>query len=477
MQKLFLVLCLFSSSLFAKHSAHLPQGIKWHTDKVEKAFELAKQEKKPLFLYWGAVWCPPCNYIKKNIFTTELFKTEIKNYIAIYLDGDSKDAQTWGEKLKTLGYPTMLILNSEAQEIMRLPTGGNVYDYVSLMKRSRDNQFVMSERIKRAESGKATESDWELLSGYSWDQDPSLSADGLYKKAPEGKYKSKLYFAQLLASEEPEKDPAYFEEIIQDENLSTENFSTFGDYASKIFKTVYEGNDSAKKAAAKLFLPTLNKMGGKKPSFYDQVQWFFPLLVIDEILEGKVSQLHLEQVKRITAKANYRTKGIYERQSVMSLAVDLLETAKLYEDAKKLATSELKISKSPFYFMSSLASIAKAQGDMKGSLEWSKKAWEISTGANSRFQWGASYINKLLDSENKNNPTVKDEILSVIKAGLSNEESFKSRNKGRFEKLGKRITEWGKSNSEAYTDLKKTVGLLCEKNTMKAECSTWVSAL
>ena len=55
---------------------------------------------KPLFLYWGAVWCPPCNQIKKTIFTRREFQEKMKLFLPVYLDGDTKSAQIWGEKLK-----------------------------------------------------------------------------------------------------------------------------------------------------------------------------------------------------------------------------------------------------------------------------------------------------------------------------------------------------------------------------------------
>ena len=31
----------------------------WFEGSVEEAFNRSKQLDKPLFLYWGAVWCPP----------------------------------------------------------------------------------------------------------------------------------------------------------------------------------------------------------------------------------------------------------------------------------------------------------------------------------------------------------------------------------------------------------------------------------
>src|SRR5690606_3732915 len=40
----------------------------WFSGTPDTAFALAKQANKPILVYWGAVWCPPCNELRDQVF-------------------------------------------------------------------------------------------------------------------------------------------------------------------------------------------------------------------------------------------------------------------------------------------------------------------------------------------------------------------------------------------------------------------------
>ena len=95
-------------------------AIDWRHGDVEDALAEAKEVGKPVILYWGAVWCPPCNQMKATLFRDPSFIAETQNFVPVYLDGDTAGAQRWGEQFGISGYPTVIILKPDGTEITRI---------------------------------------------------------------------------------------------------------------------------------------------------------------------------------------------------------------------------------------------------------------------------------------------------------------------------------------------------------------------
>jgi len=74
--------------------------IAWFEGTVGEAFALAREQGRPVFLYWGAEWCPPCHYLKNKIFKRPEFVARSRQFICVYLDGDTERAQILGEELE-----------------------------------------------------------------------------------------------------------------------------------------------------------------------------------------------------------------------------------------------------------------------------------------------------------------------------------------------------------------------------------------
>lgn len=113
-----------TNSATSPSAATVQAGIAWVKPEgasLEAAFARAKAENKPLFLYWGAVWCPPCNQIKATVFNRPDFIERSKGFIPVYLDGDTPGAQKLGAQFKVRGYPTTILFSPQGTELTRLP--------------------------------------------------------------------------------------------------------------------------------------------------------------------------------------------------------------------------------------------------------------------------------------------------------------------------------------------------------------------
>jgi len=156
------------------------EEVAWFKGDVQTAFDTAKAENKPVFLYWGAVWCPPCYYLKTRVFHRPEFVAASKAFLALELDGDTERAQIWGEKFDVKGYPTVIVFNPAGEEIMRLTSGIDAEQYAGVLASAKARMTPIADVLAAVEDGgpaTAAKEDLDLLAFYAWDQDSVLDLD------------------------------------------------------------------------------------------------------------------------------------------------------------------------------------------------------------------------------------------------------------------------------------------------------------
>src|SRR5580658_5313265 len=187
--------CHRSQPLHAQHVQHEPRDIAWFDGSVEGAFVVAKRENRPVLLYWGAEWCPFCQTLKSTVFPRPDFIAKSHLFLPVYLDGDDEGAQKWGEQFGIQGYPTLIVLDAEQHEIIRLGAGRDVSQYAAVLDLALDNLQPADALLQTAAGGRVlTENECRRLAYNSWDLD-TLDA---------GSYEARAQQLQAAAAQCPE---------------------------------------------------------------------------------------------------------------------------------------------------------------------------------------------------------------------------------------------------------------------------------
>jgi len=100
----------------------------WMTDYDEAMALAVEQDKHVLLFFTGSDWCPPCKRLKKDIYTSEVFKKYAEEKL-IFLMADfpkrsanklSEEQENKNKKLAARfgpkGFPTSIILDTEGNE-------------------------------------------------------------------------------------------------------------------------------------------------------------------------------------------------------------------------------------------------------------------------------------------------------------------------------------------------------------------------
>jgi thiol-disulfide isomerase/thioredoxin len=99
--------------------------VAFHRD-FEEAEALAQREGKPLFVDFETVWCGPCKVMDEWVYTADAVVAASRSVVAVKVDGDERlDLK---ERFGVTGFPTVILLGTDGQEIRRAAGYVNVAD-------------------------------------------------------------------------------------------------------------------------------------------------------------------------------------------------------------------------------------------------------------------------------------------------------------------------------------------------------------
>src|SRR4051812_35023945 len=156
-------------------------GIAWYEGNVDAAFQAAKKSNKPVLLYWGAQWCPPCKQLKSAVFSRPDFIEKSKLFVDVYLDGDLPDAQKWGDTFRVTGYPTVVVFKPDRTEITRIAGNMDLSLYEGVLDDALSDVRPVKEVVDLAVKGAAPlgATDCRRLAYHAFD----LEDDGSFEPA------------------------------------------------------------------------------------------------------------------------------------------------------------------------------------------------------------------------------------------------------------------------------------------------------
>ncbi|HYD80412.1 MAG TPA: thioredoxin family protein [Paucimonas sp.] len=452
--------CAASAAASAAHAEH---GIQWYKGDVDAAFAHAKKHNKPVFLYWGAVWCPPCNQVKATIFNRQGFIERSRAFVPVYLDGDSPNGQKLGARFKVRGYPTMILFKPDGSEITRLPGEVDGERYLDVLALAMNATRSVKDTLQAALAGGSPlkAEDWRLLADYSWDTDEQqiidakqlpATLDRLAKAAPQGESATRLALKAAAAAAGKKADSAVDKtaarelllKVFADARLARDNMDVLTNYAADLaeFASAPKSEERAQLAAAadaalrRLAADATLSKADRLTALDSRVA----LARLDR--EGPLPEALLKEVREQVAAADRDTTDAYERQSVVYAASGVLTDAGLLDESDALLKAELKRSHSPYYHMLGLASNAKKRGDKAAAIDWYAQAYKAAKGPATRLQWGVSYLNGLLELAPHDEARIEQTAKSVFNELASIQNAFYERNRAVLERLSRKLAQW-----------------------------------
>jgi thioredoxin-related protein len=475
---------------------------------VERAFAQAKAEKKPLLLYWGAKWCPPCNQLKATLFNRQDFIEQSRAFVAVNIDGDLPGAQKLGSRFKVRGYPTMILFSPEGSEITRLPGEAEAPQVLKVLQLGMAGGRPVKAVLADAQAGKKlTANEWRLLGFYSWETDeqqmvPATERPGLLvqlavaSQGIDAETTTRLWLKALAASSSGgqgvKPDAALRERtraVLADARQSRIHADVLGNEAADIVKALTPEPGAERQALVSEFDTALKRLEADTSlSRADRTQALIARVQLARIdapkdaLVPALSTALIQEVKTHAAKADREVTEGYERQAVITAVAYLQGQAGLWKDSDELLKASLAKSHSPYYLMSQLGGNARKQGRKDEALRWYEESFNKSEGPATRLQWGSGYFAALVELAPQDAAKIEKTAAQLFSEAAQDKGAFYERSARSLQRVGAKLASWNADGQHqaALGRLKTQLNGVCAKvetaDQQRATCEALIKA-
>jgi thiol-disulfide isomerase/thioredoxin len=489
------------------------EGIAWFKGDVDAAFAAAKASNKPVLLYWGAEWCPPCKQIKASVFSRPDFIEKSKLFVAVFLDGDLPDAQKWGDVFRVTGYPTVVVLKPDRSEITRIAGNMDLSLYAAVLDDAladvRPVKDVLDLAVKAAAPLSAV--DCRRLAYHAF----GLEDEGLFDST---KLLAAFDNGARLCPATLAKERARLNILAAAEaaDQQSETIEKGGKADKTLTVLIVRVNEIL--ANRQLALANADALRGLPKAFYWAARQTLPqiapgirermLSIADattantqfapadqlaaQLMKVRVAEAYAPDGKvptdvrtvalQTAAKMLAVKQDSYVRAGVVNSAINIYIALDDWVRARDLLALEASTSNTPHYYIGDLADVEEQLGNKQRALELLAEAYQKARGPASRFQWGYQYLDGLLRLSPDDTATIEKVGIAVI-GELDGPNRIHRRTLSRLTRLDKALGEWNTTPQRAavIAKLKSSVAQACAKTpgdiAAEAGCRNFGSAV
>ncbi|MEO8061226.1 MAG: thioredoxin family protein [Pseudomonadota bacterium] len=464
-------------------------GIAWYNGDVDAAFKSAQATNKPVLLYWGAQWCPPCKQLKSAVFNRPDFIEKSKLFVDVYLDGDLPDAQKYGDEFRVTGYPTVVVFKPDRTEITRIAGNMDLSLYAGVLDDALGDVRPVKDVLELAVKAEAPlgATDCRRLAYHAF----GLEDDGVF---PGAKLQTAFENAARLCPADLAKERARFPILAAAEaaTLQKPAIEKGGKADKALTVLIVRVNESL--ANKELSLANADALRGLPKEFFLAARQTLPQLapslrermmaIADattanpqfapaDQLAAQLMKIRVAKAYAVDGKTPTDVRSValatatkmlavkqdsYVRAGVVNSAINIYIALDDWERARDLLALEASTSNTPHYYIGDLADTEEHLGNNQRALELLAEAYQKAKGPASRFQWGYQYLDGLLRLSPDDTATIEKVGTTVI-AELDGPNRIHRRTLSRLARLDKALREWNTTPARAAVLAKLRTGV------------------